>query len=254
MLSHYMRRITLGPISCQLYDCSSVLDEISRIIERRTPSQIVTLNALMYNHSLDDTSLARTVSGAAIVVADSVGIAWAARFLNNIAVERTPGIDLINKLCVLAVANGYSLFLLGSRPGVALKSADQLRARFPGIVIAGAQHGFFGINEEPALAASIHAARPDILLVGLEIPRQEKWIAEHREELGVPVIMGVGGSFDVIAGDLKRAPRWMQRAGLEWLFRVVLQPWRLFRIKDLPMFVIHILKLKFRTVAHENKS
>lgn len=249
-----MPRITLGPLSCQLYGCAAARDEISRIIELRIPSQIVTLNALMYNHSLKDIPLAHAVSSAAIVVADSVGVAWAAQFLNNVSVERTPGIDLVNNLCALAVDKSYSLFLLGSRDGVSAKAADHLREQYPGIIIAGTHHGFFDTREELTLFEFIHSARPDILLVGLDVPRQDKWIAANREKLGVPVIMGVGGSFDVISGDLKRAPRWMQRAGLEWLFRFAQQPWRLVRIKDLPVFVIHILMLKFRCLNHENKS
>jgi N-acetylglucosaminyldiphosphoundecaprenol N-acetyl-beta-D-mannosaminyltransferase len=249
-----MPRITLHPISCRLFGCRAVIDEVIRIIDTRIPSQIVTLNALMYNHSLRDSALARAVSGAAIVVADSVGIAWAARLLNNVRVERAPGIDLINDLCALAVDRKYSVFLLGSREGVAAKAARSLQARFPGLIVAGTHHGFFAAVDEPALFGSIGRARPDMLLVGLDVPRQDTWIAENKDLLGVPVIMGVGGSFDVISGDLKRAPRWMRRAGMEWLFRLALQPWRLVRIKDLPIFVMHIVLLKYRNPIHENQS
>ncbi|MGA2090439.1 MAG: WecB/TagA/CpsF family glycosyltransferase [Endomicrobiales bacterium] len=249
-----MRRITLGPISCQLYDCSAVLVEISRIIERRIPSQIVTLNALMFNHCLKDSTLAQTVSNAEIVVADSIGVVWAARLINNISISRMPGIDLINNLCALATANEYSLFLLGSFHGIAAKAADQLKLKFPGVTIAGCHHGYFDSHEETSLIELIRSARPDILLVGLDVPRQEKWIAANREKLDVPIIMGVGGSFDVISGNLKRAPLWMQQLGLEWLFRFIQQPWRLVRIKDLPLFMIQILTLKLRNYANENQS
>lgn len=242
----------MGPLACRLFSGPTALEEISRVIDKRIPSQVVTLNALMYNHSLNDIPLAEAVSNAAIVVADSVGITWAAQFLASVSVERMPGIDLIYGLCALAVSKKYSVFLLGAADGVAAQAAARLEARFPGIVIAGAHHGFFTGAEEPRLMATIRAAQPDILLVGLDVPRQETWIAANRERLGVPVVMGVGGSFDVISGRLKRAPRWMQRTGLEWLFRVVQQPWRLARIKDLPVFVVHILKLKCRDTAHEN--
>ncbi len=249
-----MRRITLGPISCLLYSCAEALEEISCLIERRTPGQIVTLNALMYNYALGDGALARLVSHAAIVVADSVGITWAARLINNVSAPRTPGIELILDLCARAATRHYSVFLLGSRAGVADKAAAQIQNLFPGIVIAGTHHGFFSASDEGSLFEAIRTARPQILLVGLDIPRQEKWIAENLVNLGVPVIIGVGGSFDVISGDLTRAPRWMQRAGMEWLFRFIQQPWRLVRIKDLPIFVAHILMLKFKVTYYANKS
>lgn len=239
-----MKQITIGPIACRLAGRAAAIETLARILNERTPSQVVTLNALMVNHAFGDAALARAVSGAAIVVADSVGVTWAADVLGGITVERVPGIDLIYTLCGMAAAQGRSVFLLGSRDGVARAAADCLSADIPGLAIAGTHHGYFAREDEPSVIAAVRAARPDILLVGMDVPRQEKWISEHRETLGAPVVMGVGGSFDVISGSLRRAPRWMRATGMEWLYRCAAQPWRVARIKDLPVFVARVLALK----------
>lgn len=239
-----MKQVTIGPIACRLAGRAAVIETLTRILQERTPSQVVTLNALMVNHAFGDAALARAVSEAAVVVADSIGVTWAADMLAKVSVERVPGIDLIYTLCGLAAAQGRSVFLLGSRDGVARGAADRLSADIPGLVIAGTRHGYFAPTDEPAVIAAVRATRPDILLVGMDVPRQEKWIAEHRAALGASVVMGVGGSFDVISGGLRRAPRWMRATGTEWLYRCAAQPWRIARIKDLPVFIARVLALK----------
>lgn len=198
----------------------------------------------MYNHAVADPELARAVSAAAVVVPDSAGIAWALRSLVGRRVEQIPGIDFIDDLCRIAAAASAAVFLLGAKPGVAEAAGRNLAKRHPGLKVAGARNGYFTPDEEPAVIAAIRASRAAVLLVGMSVPRQEKWIASRLESLGVPVVVGVGGSFDVIAGALRRAPRWMRARGLEWLFRLLQQPWRITRMKDLPVFVYHVLKLR----------
>jgi N-acetylglucosaminyldiphosphoundecaprenol N-acetyl-beta-D-mannosaminyltransferase len=136
------------------------------------------------------------------------------------------------------------VFLLGSKDGVAQNAAKRLQALFPGLNVVGTHHGYF--TDHDAIIAHIRSVKPDLLFAGLATPEQEMWISTNLSAMGVPVVMGVGGSFDVISGALKRAPVFMQRAGLEWLFRLLLQPWRIGRIKDLPLFIFNVLKLKFK--------
>jgi N-acetylglucosaminyldiphosphoundecaprenol N-acetyl-beta-D-mannosaminyltransferase len=144
---------------------------------------------------------------------------------------------MVQGLCQVAAKLGRSVFLLGAGPGVAELAGQKLQERVPGLEIAGVQDGYFKPEDEPAIIARIQAARPAVLFVALGIPRQEIWIRAHLEELGVPVCVGVGGSFDVISGLKQRAPVWMQRAGVEWLYRVAKEPWRLPRLAALPRIV-----------------
>lgn len=239
-----MPRINLGPARLDVLDRASVLAAVKELVALRKPSQIITFNALMYNCALDDAEFRAALGGAALVVSDSAGVSWAAGLLAGVKAGRHPGIDLIYEICGMAEKSGWSVFLLGSEPGTAGLAAEKLKGRFPGLKVAGTRHGYFTKDEQRRVEAEVRNAAPDILFVGLSIPKQEKWIAASLPWLGVPVVMGVGGSFDVISGKLSRAPAWMQKAGLEWLYRTLRQPWRLFRIMTLPLFVINIVKLK----------
>lgn len=237
-------RIELGPVPLDQLDFDAVLGTIRERIVSRHSSQIVTLNALMFNIALRDPSFAGIVTNAALVVPDSAGISWAARILRDARVARLPGIDLMHGMCAQAAKNGWRVFLLGSRPGIAERAAENLIAQYPGLTVVDTHHGYFGAGGDAAIVEKVRASAADILFVGLAIPGQERWIASHRASLGVPVIMGVGGSLDVVSGDLRRAPSWMRRRGLEWLFRTLQQPWRIRRIANLPVFVLNVLKLR----------
>jgi N-acetylglucosaminyldiphosphoundecaprenol N-acetyl-beta-D-mannosaminyltransferase len=244
-----MPRIQLGPISAALIDGTLIKSTISDRIHRHLPSQAITFNSLMFNEALRDPEFARVISNAALSVADSAGICWALHILTGRKYTRLPGIDLVPLLCEWAVEQHFSLYFMGAEPGIAEAAAKKLSEAYPGLRIVGSRHGYFTDEEEPALIQSIREQAPDILLVGLGVPRQEKWIASHLNELGVPLVMGVGGSFDVISGNLKRAPVWMRKTGLEWLYRLLQQPWRIGRILALLLFVLNVLKLKYHYTA-----
>ncbi len=188
--------------------------------------QVVTVNGVMLVQAARDERIRGVLNGAALAVADGAGVAVAARILGRPAPARVPGVELADDLAGLAAAEGYPIYLLGAAPGVAEEAADALRRRHPGLVVAGVHHGY--VQDDAAVIAAIHRARPHILFVGMGFPRQELWIAQHLDRLGVPVSMGVGGTLDVLAGRAQRAPRWAQRAGLEWAYRVVREPrrWR----------------------------
>jgi N-acetylglucosaminyldiphosphoundecaprenol N-acetyl-beta-D-mannosaminyltransferase len=200
----------------------------------RTPAYIVTLNGALLVQAARDEELRDLVNGAGLVTADGIGVVVAARILGVAVSERVAGIDLAVALMGVAAHAGYRVFLLGGAHGVADDTAAELQRRYTGLRVIGTHHGFFTPDEEPAVLARIRGARPDILLVALGAPRQERWMRRWCTDLGVPVSVGVGGSFDVIAGRVPRAPRWMQRTGLEWLYRVVHEPRRWQVIKTIP--------------------
>ena len=158
--------------------------------------------------------------------------------------ERVAGYDLAQELMRKAPQKGYRLFFFGAAPGVAEKAKTKAEKLYPGIEIVGVRNGFFSSDDEPQILREIQEAKPDILLVALGVPKQEKWLAAHLHELAVPVSMGVGGTFDVMAGVMKRAPHWMQKAKLEWLFRGAMQPKRAGRLMALPRFVFKVMAYK----------
>jgi N-acetylglucosaminyldiphosphoundecaprenol N-acetyl-beta-D-mannosaminyltransferase len=192
-----------------------------------------------------------------LVTPDGAGILWATTTLNYPLAERVTGIDIIHNICRLAAKKGYSLYLLGSYPGVAVEAALNLTKKYPGIKIAGTHHGYFNYEdhensencqdvkngnsdknkEEEEIITEIRENRPDILLVGMGVPKQEKWISKNLDKLDVPVCMGVGGSFDVLSGRIPRAPLWMQKHGMEWIYRSIKQPNRAFRTLALFYFI-----------------
>jgi N-acetylglucosaminyldiphosphoundecaprenol N-acetyl-beta-D-mannosaminyltransferase len=177
-------------------------------------------------------------------VADGVGLLWAAKHLGQPLPERVTGSDGVPRIAERAAQLGWRLFFLGAAEGVAQKAADILTARYPALQIAGVYSGSPRPEDEDDLVARVNASNADILFVAYGAPAQDKWIARNLPRLRVSVAMGVGGSFDFIAGIVPRAPVWMQRAGLEWLFRLIRQPWRAKRMLKLPRFVLAVLRSK----------
>lgn len=211
------------------------------LIRRGQPSMVVTTNPELIMHAQRDPELAGILGRADLVVPDGIGVVWAARLLGHPVPERVPGVDLTEGLLALAAQRGYRVYFLGAAEGVADEAARRLAARFPGLIVAGTHHGYFGPEDEPRVVAAVRAAAPHILLVAMGAPRQERWIARNLQQCGVPLNMGVGGSFDVFAGRVRRAPRWVQAAGLEWLYRLVRQPSRARRMLALPRFAVRVL-------------
>jgi N-acetylglucosaminyldiphosphoundecaprenol N-acetyl-beta-D-mannosaminyltransferase len=219
-----------------------ILEWVRYFLMAGRPSQIITANPIMLLEAAKDRELARVFEIAALVIAESSGVAWGAWQSGTPLAEFVPGIDLFQQFCKIAGETGKSVFLLGAAPGVAEAAANRLSTINPGLRVAGTHHGFFRrAEEELAVIAQIRESAPDFLFVALNVPHQEKWIARNLEALGVPVVMGVGGSFDVVSGRLRRAPAWMRDMGLEWLFRTLQQPWRIKRVMHLPRFAFKIL-------------
>lgn len=210
---------------------------VENLIDARRASIVATANAEMLLRATHDAELKKILNAAALVVPDGAGTVWAAHHLGKEMPERVAGFDLVQELLKIAPSKGQKIFFFGSAPGVAEKAKSKAEELYSGIQIVGVRNGFFTVADEQEIISQIKKAQPDILLVALGVPKQEKWLAEHREILNVPVSIGVGGTLDVMAGVVKRAPLWMQKAKLEWLFRAMLQPSRAGRLIALPKFV-----------------
>ena len=206
------------------------VDALERLILSGGTHQVCTVNVDIWLNALADAHLHRIIAGSSLVVADGMPLVWASGLLGCSVAERVTGVDMVPRLAELSARKGYKIFLLGARPGVADRAARLLERNYPGLRIAGtfspAEQNLIRMDHAEILR-QIHAVSPDILLVAFGNPKQEKWIWMHRKRLGVPLAMGVGGSFDILVGDVRRAPRWVQQCGMEWAMRLVQEPMRL---------------------------
>lgn len=216
---------------------------IDEFVRSGMPRQVVTANLDFLRLCSRDRSFQDIVNTSDMVVPDGMPLVWASRKLSDPLPERVAGVDLVSECARLSAAHGYRLFLLGAAPGVADAAASVLRARYPGVNVVGT---YSPESLTPAADREtveiVKAARPDILLVAFGAPKQEKWIDTDGRSSRAPVQIGVGGSFDYLTGRVRRAPEWMRKAGLEWLFRLAVQPWRLRRMLVLPVFAFNVLK------------
>jgi N-acetylglucosaminyldiphosphoundecaprenol N-acetyl-beta-D-mannosaminyltransferase len=187
------------------------------------------LNGAIVVAMRDDPEMRDSIESADLVVADGQSVVWAARLLGHPLPERVPGIDLMHRTIELAERRGYSIYILGARADVLETAVERLAETHPALGIAGYRDGYFDDAEEDAVADAIRHSGADILLVAIGSPRKEYFLARHGRSLGVPYVMGVGGSIDVVAGVTRRAPVWVQRIGLEWAYRLAQEPRRLFR-------------------------
>ncbi len=227
-------------------DMVEALCRVQKYIQSDKPHQIITVNAEILYRASQDPQLKEVIDQADLVTPDGSGVVWAAQKLGEPLPERVTGIDLMKEICKQAFHNKWRLYLLGGEPGVAEEAARGMREAFPGIEIVGCHHGYFGPEEEEEIVAAIAQAAPQVVFVALGAPKQDYFIAKYKERLGAAVLMGVGGSFDVMAGRIKRAPVFMQKLQLEWLWRLIRQPWRCRRMLVLPRFMSAVRQSKRR--------
>ena len=223
-------------------DMEAALQRIEAMIAAGGRHQVATVNPEFVMHARSDPEFATVLESADLCLADGWGVVWAARRQGCRLIGPVAGADLLPALAGLCARRGWSLFLLGARPGVAEAAAGRLRARAPGLKVAGVHAGSPRIEDDAASLELINASRPDVLMVAYGHPKQELWIARNRERLQVHLAIGVGGAFDYLAGRVRRAPLWMRRAGLEWLFRLARQPWRARRMAVLPIYAARVLR------------
>jgi N-acetylglucosaminyldiphosphoundecaprenol N-acetyl-beta-D-mannosaminyltransferase len=237
-------KCVLGGISLDDVNMSEAVAEVARMARQTDrPRLVCTANLDHLVSATRDPGFLNVYRSADLVLADGMPLIWLSKLTALPLRERVAGSDLFWELGRASSATGMRLFFLGGQAGAADKAANALRQRFPNACVVGTYFPPFGSLDNPEefarIRAAITMAEPDVLLVAFGSPRQEKWIAAHQEELGVPVSIGVGASFDMAAGMVRRAPLWMQKRGLEWLFRTMQEPARLahrYLGKDLPYF------------------
>lgn len=224
------------------------LEWMMEIIARRRASengllcqQIITVNPEFVMAAQRDENFRRIINQAALVVADGVGVVWATRYLKVPVPERITGVDTLVALAGRCAAAGYRLYLLGAAPGVAEETAARLQGLAPGLQIAGTYAGSPALSEEEEIIERIRAAQTDVLCVAYGAPAQDIWIARNLSRLPAALAIGVGGAYDFISGRQRRAPRQMQRFGLEWLYRLYREPWRWRRMLALPRFAVRVV-------------
>jgi N-acetylglucosaminyldiphosphoundecaprenol N-acetyl-beta-D-mannosaminyltransferase len=233
-----VRRVTQRPDSVWVWGIplarltmAEVVTTIGELIAAGKSAYFITANTHYAMLTAAHPDLAAINAGAAFVLADGAPLVWASRWIGAPLPERVAGSDLIFALSAAAAQNGYRLFLVGGAEQVAAEAARRLGALYPGLQVVGTECPPFRewtAAEEADLIARIRAARPDLLLTAFTMPKGERWLAARAAALGVPVVVNVGAAIDFAAGRIRRAPRWMQRSGLEWAFRLVREPRRLF--------------------------
>ncbi|MGH3486763.1 MAG: WecB/TagA/CpsF family glycosyltransferase [Actinopolymorphaceae bacterium] len=225
---------TDGALSRRTHLCGIPVDALTMeesvatacaLIRTGRPHQHVAINAAKVVAARHDPRLRRIIESCAIANADGQSVVWASRLLGSRMPERVTGIDFMLRMWEVAAERGFRVHLLGSEPETVRRTADVARAR--GVLVVGARDGYWTPEEEASVVAEVAATRPDLLFVGLPTPRKEEFLHRQLGALGAGLAIGVGGSFDVVAGNVSRAPLWMQRSGLEWLHRMVQEPRRL---------------------------
>lgn len=189
-----------------------------------------------------DKEFCDVLNRADVLLADGIGVVYASKILKNPISERAAGYDTACAALSKMAEFGMCVYLFGAKPGVAEKAGEEIVKRYPGVKIAGCADGYFDEAKEKEIIADINEKKPDLLFVCLGAPKQEKWLDTHKNELDFGVAMGIGGSLDVFAGTVKRAPEFYQKHGIEWLYRLLKQPGRALRMLDLPKFGFTVLK------------
>jgi N-acetylglucosaminyldiphosphoundecaprenol N-acetyl-beta-D-mannosaminyltransferase len=228
---HSRRRRPAHVVGCRIdrLDMEATLTRCEELIAAGGSAQHVAINAAKLVAMQRDPELREIVAGCELVSADGQAVVWASRLLGDPLPTRVAGIDLMHELLGLSERKGYKVFILGATKSVLAKAVANAYDMYPGLQLAGARDGYFDDDEADAVAEHIRAAAPDILFVAMPSPKKEYWLARYSAMINVPFVMGVGGSVDVLAGQTRRAPRWLQQAGLEWLYRLLQEPRRMFR-------------------------
>lgn len=218
-------------MGCQIDNLSmeETLQKIDGFIKNGHPQQHVVVNVDKMVKAHRDPDLRRIINECALVNADGMPVVWASRLLGKGLKERVAGIDLFEALMKRASEQGWRVFLLGAKEEVVSGVKDLYENKYPGLTIAGYRNGYWNPDEERGIVEQIKTARADLLFVAISSPKKEQFLGAYQGEMEIPFAMGVGGTFDVAVGKLKRAPLWMQRSGLEWFFRFLQEPRRMFR-------------------------
>lgn len=231
---------SLHILGCRLdaLDADAATEAILEFAREGTGAQVVTLGTEMVVHARHDERYRQVVNACALSLCDTVGLLAVARARGVQLRGRVTGVELVDRLCERAAKEGIRVFFFGGAPGIAERAARELERRYPGLLFAGTRNGYFNANESPRIAEQIRASGAQLLFAGLGFPKQEYWLADYLRETGCGAGIGVGGSFDVVSGNVRRAPEQWRKLGFEWLYRLVKEPQRWRRQLALPRFVL----------------
>ena len=236
-----MKEEILG-VSVNIENYDELIPKVFKNIKEGKKSLIVAINPEKLMKAKEDPELKALLNRAEFQIPDGIGVILASKLKKGQIRSRVTGIDMMDRVVQEAAARGKRIFLYGAKPGVAEEAAAKLQVMHPNIQIAGVQHGYE--KDVQVVLDTINQTKPDILFVAMGSPKQEQWIEQYRDELHPVVFQGVGGSFDVLAGNIKRAPAVFQKAGAEWLYRLLLEPSRIKRQMNLPRFLVEVYKKK----------
>lgn len=246
-------KLYIWEIPIDKVDGARAMDIFDELMAKPGCSMVVTPNSEIVMNASQDSELAELLREAELTIPDGIGLVYASKILGQPLNERVTGIDFADAALSKLAKEGKSVYFLGSKPdggegvSVAQMAADKKMAEYPGLVVSGARDGYFKPEDEAEIVAQINASEAELLLVALGSPKQEKFIQRHREEFThVKVAVGIGGSLDVWAGTLKRAPEFYQKHGLEWLYRLIQEPSRYKRMAALPLFMLKVVVTKGR--------
>lgn len=220
-------RVRLYGVGIDALTMDQTLERAFELATAGRPVQHVVLNAAKVVLMSSDARLREIVAGCALVNADGASVVWASRILGQPLPERVAGIDLFMRIVARAAETGDSVYFLGATDAVLESMLARFRREYPGLRVAGARNGYW--DDDADVVAAVRKAAPTFLFLAIPSPRKEYWLNEHLSDLGVPFVMGVGGSFDVAAGKTRRAPVWMQRIGCEWMYRLAQEPQRMWK-------------------------
>lgn len=221
---------------------NEAIEEVKQLIEGPGLKSVFTPNPEMIMLAQEDIEFLNILKNADMVLPDGIGLLIASKIKGLGLTERVTGIDTMNSLLEYCGRESKTIYLLGGKPGIPDLACRNIVERFPGIRIGGFNHGYFNKDDEQKIIEEINNVKPDILFVCLGAPKQEKWINDNKDSLNCSLAMGVGGSVDIYAGTAKRAPKVFQSLGMEWLYRLIKEPWRYKRMMSLPKFILKVLK------------
>lgn len=237
-------RIDVLGVSFDNVNMEQAVERAAEMMEEGTFHYAVTPNAEFVQRAEDDASFRAALNGADLILPDGIGVVYAAKILGRPLQGRVPGCDFAAALCDWMAKNDKKLFLLGAKPGVAEQAARNLEQAYPGLSVCGTHDGYF--KEDAPVVEAVRTAGADVVFVCLGAPKQENWMIEHGPKTGASFLIGLGGSLDVFAGTVKRAPEIWQKLGLEWLYRLLKQPSRIGRMAKLPLFLVSAVKAKMK--------
>lgn len=253
------KKVNICNVEINNITTEEVLMDIESLVKRDCSQYVVTPNVDHIIKLQYDTEFQEIYKNAALVLADGMPLLWAGKILGTPIKEKISGSDIFPKICELSAKKKYKLFLLGGREGAAIKAKEVLCEKYKGLEIVGTYCPPFGFENDPVenekIINLIKESQPDILFVGLGAPKQEKWVYKYRDLYNVPVSVGIGVTFEFIAGMVKRAPLWMQKIGLEWFWRVLMEPkrlWKRYFIDDMKIFKLVLQQKKENRITRRN--